>query len=79
MSDVVDLTEIRLAPVSETVAVLEDLLERARRGEIRGVAVAASCDQGCDASAYALGDGGIASLVLALRRLEVRLLDHCEG
>lgn len=75
---VVSLAERRLAPVPSVVALLEDALRRAKAGEIRGVAIAASCDMGCDASTYDLGDGGIASLNLGLDRLKVRLLDHRE-
>ena len=58
--------------------VMEDMLERAKRGKIRGVAIAAACDQRSDATVYALGDEGIAPLVLACERVKLRLLEHCE-
>ena len=74
-STVTRLDALRLAPVPAVVDALEDLLERAKSGEIRGFAVAASCDAGSDGTTYELGDGGIASLVLAMERLKLRLLD----
>ena len=64
--------------VSEVVELLRDLLARAERGEVIGVAVAASCDRRADASSYAIGEGTIAALVLGLERCKRRLLDHCE-
>lgn len=70
------LADRRLEPVPSVVALLEDVLRRARAGEIRGVAIAATCDARCDGSAFDLGDGGVAGLNLAIDRLKGRLLAH---
>jgi hypothetical protein len=40
------------------------------------VGVVAACSGRADATSYTIGEGNIASLVLACRRLERRLLDH---
>jgi hypothetical protein len=66
-------------PVPEVVDTLRDLLARAEAGEIIGIAVGAACNGRADASTYALGEGSIASLVLALERCKVRLMQHAEG
>lgn len=75
MNDIVSLAEVRLAPVPEVVELLEALLDRARSGEVRGLAVATACAPHAEATAYALGDGGVAALVLSVCRLHRRLLD----
>ena len=77
-----NLEPLRLAesgPVAEVVALLRDLLARAEAGEVIGVGVAMACAGRCDATAYAIGDGNIATLVLAGERLKMRLLIHGEG
>jgi hypothetical protein len=71
------LRKLEPEPVAEVVALLEEMLERARAGEIIGVG-AAACSGRADATSYTIGEGNIASLVLACRRLERRLLDHEE-
>ena len=65
-------------PVSSVVNIIEDLLERARRGEIVGVAIAAVSYRRGSVTMYDLGAGDVAGLVCANRRLESRLLEHCE-
>jgi hypothetical protein len=65
-------------PVAAVVELLEHAIERAKAGEIIGVAIAAATTGRCDLTSYALGEGSIATLVLANRRLEQRLLDHEE-
>jgi len=60
------------APVVE---LLEDLLTRARAGEIRAIGVAAQTCDGCDLTAYRLGDGTVAVLHLAATRLRDRILE----
>lgn len=62
------------APVPAVVAELEAALARAHAGEIIGVGILAACTGRADATSYALGEGSIAQLVLAGRRLERRLL-----
>lgn len=71
-----NLRQIKSAgPVLEVVALLEDLLERARSGEVIGVAVAAACNGRADATVYELGEGSVSSLHLGLCRMQRRLLD----
>lgn len=72
---VVDLSVLRAAPVPGVVAELERLLERARAGEIRGLAVVASCEGGAHATSYELGDGSIGDLIVGCLRLQRRLLN----
>jgi hypothetical protein len=72
------LRKLEPEPVAAVVALLEEMLERARAGEIIGVGVVAACSGRADATSYTIGEGNIASLVLACRRLERRLLDHEE-
>jgi hypothetical protein len=75
---IVSLAERRLEPVARVVEVLEDMLARAKAGEVRGVAIGTACDAKCDGSVYAIGDQTIATLVLAVERVKLRLLEHCE-
>jgi hypothetical protein len=74
----VSLAKHRLQPVPEVLALLADLTRRAKAGEIRGIAVACSCDARADSSAYVIGDGTIASLYLGIERCKVRLLQEGE-
>ena len=64
--------------VPEVVELLREALQRAESGEIIGVGIVVACSRRCGASSYSIGSGNIASLVLACRRLERRLLDHEE-
>lgn len=57
------------------VALLEEALVRARAGELVSVGLVAQTQGRFELTAYELGDGAIAYLVLACRRLERRLLD----
>lgn len=59
-----------VAPVEDVVALLEDALARARRGEYIGIGIVAACDRRSDATSYVIGDGDIATLA--------RLLEHGE-
>jgi hypothetical protein len=74
MSNVETLRLAESGPVEEVVALLREVLARAEAGEVIGVGVAMACAGRCDATAYAVGDGNIATLVLACARLKVRLL-----
>lgn len=65
-------------PVPEVVNCLRDLLRKAEQGEIIGIAVAASCDQRCEATTYEIGAADIAALVLGLERCKLRLLTEGE-
>lgn len=70
------LHAVEVEPVPEVVEILEDLLTRAREGEIIGIAVAAACDQHCTGLTFEIGDSNIADLYLAIERLKLRLLDY---
>ncbi len=74
----VSLAKHRLQPVPEVLSLLADLTRRAKAGEIRGIAVACSCDGRADSSVYTIGDGTIASLYLGIERCKVRLLQEGE-
>lgn len=78
MSDTPTLSLMRQGPVPEVVALLEDMLRRAHAGEIIALGVIAACTGRADASAYALGESDIATLVLACERLKMRLLREGE-
>lgn len=71
-------TLTRQGPVPEVIALLEDMLRRARDGEIIGLSVIAVCTGHADATAYALGASDIATLVLACERIKMRLLREGE-
>ena len=65
-------------PVPEVVDALRDALIRAERGEIIGVGIAMACTGRADGTSYAVGKGGIATLVLSCERLKMRLLSEGE-
>lgn len=69
-----ELIAIELTPVPGVVGLLEELLERAREGELRSLVVAAGTDMGGTATCYELGDGDVAHLVCAMERAKLRLL-----
>lgn len=71
---VISLADRRLEPVPAVVEQLEQALERARRGEIRGLAIAATVPSGRWTSAYVIGDTGLPALNLAVDLLKSRLL-----
>lgn len=68
-----------MTPQPDVVATLEDLLARARAGEVRGVAVACSLTGRERATAYALGDGDYAHLVAGVAWLQHRLITEDEN
>jgi hypothetical protein len=72
--EVVDLAEVRAAPVPGVVGLLEVYLERARAGELRSVAIAGAMVGQTTLSGYELGDQVAADLCLALDRLKLRLV-----
>ena len=74
-----DLSVVRLEPVPEVVAGLRSMLERAEAGEVRGYAIAASCDEGCSATGYVLGDGNCNDLIASLELVKLRLCGVVPG
>lgn len=67
-----------LGPELVVVEALEDLLQRARSGEIRALAFAACCTSGGVMHGHTLGDGSLSVLVCGLRLAERDLLDCFE-
>lgn len=61
-------------PVPEVVELLREALRRAEAGEVIGVALAMTCTPRAEMSAIAVGAGGIASLAMAIIRMQQRLL-----
>jgi len=74
VAPVVQLAELRFAPVPGVVKMLEDALDRARAGEIRALGLITCTQDHGTATAYSLGDGTVSELVCGGRRLELRLL-----
>ena len=70
-----DLVEFQRRPVADVIEAVEDLLEAARRGRVRGVCVAYITDDGCATTAYIPGDGSHAELHWALSCLLHRMRD----
>jgi len=62
-------------PVQAVVEVLEDLLNKARQGEVIAIAVGAVCHGRHTASVYTIGDAAIADLYHGIERCKARLLD----
>lgn len=63
-------------PVPVVVEVLEDMLDKARRGEVIAIAIGAVCHGRHTASVYTIGDATIADLYLGIERCKIRLLDE---
>jgi len=70
----VDLTALLLAPVPEVVDLLEQLLDRARSGDLRSIACAGQSTAAGTYTCHELGDGDLAHLVTAMERSKLRLL-----
>ena len=78
MADPINLRQLTPQPVPEVVELAERVLEMAKSGDLIALAYA-GCHVGrADGSAYALGDGSVASLVLGCERLKLRLLREGE-
>ena len=70
------LEEVRLQPVASVVAALEDLLQRAREGEVRGFAMVACADRRDVGTIYEPGDSSIADLVYGVEVVKARLMEE---
>lgn len=66
--------ESQLQPCADVVEVAERMLEMAKAGEIRAIAIACEAPGACAVTAFAMGDGDVAHLVLSIERLKLRLL-----
>jgi hypothetical protein len=73
---VIPLRALELAPRADVIALLEDMLERAKSGQVRGIAISVSTKGDCWGSAYKLGDGGIAHVIAGLVEVQARLLKN---
>ncbi len=69
----ITLREVGFEPVPQVVGVLEDLLERAKRGEVRGVAFAILLANRYIATEWEPAEMDSADLVYALWVLDQRL------
>ena len=74
---------IQLRPVDApvyagVVELLEEMLEMARKGEIDGVAVAATSPQGVTRQAYDRGGQPGAFLYMSIGHLQAAILNTCE-
>ena len=78
MTSPVPFPVVKQGAVPEVVALLEDALRRAKEGEIIGAGLALACTGRAESTAYVLGEGGVATLVLATERLKARLLREGE-
>lgn len=67
------LADAQLAPVPEVVAALETMLQRAKSGELRAVAIAGVTTGRGTSTGWDPGDMGIAHLWYAVRCLENRM------
>ena len=67
---------IEQPPNDALVDLLEDLLNKAKSGEVISIAVAMHTKGNCTTTAFELGRGDIAHLNLALDRIKLRLLDY---
>lgn len=77
-----EIRTLRVVPRAATankyaIEALENMLARAREGEVIGVAVAAVLADGSTATCYEKGEN-IATLLGSVQRLNVRLLGHME-
>ncbi len=81
MNEPSNLVELKAAPASaEIVELLQCLLERAHRGQIRAIAVAVHERPMDTGSTFSLGtDGDVAHLVTAIERVKLRLLHEGEN
>ena len=67
------LVEIKKTPDQNVIEQLEDLLKKARGGEIVGLAVAMRYEDGCTGNCFVRGPAGIA-LIGELELLKVELM-----
>jgi hypothetical protein len=72
---VVPLHVVELGPCEAVIGFLEDMLARAKRGEVRGVAVAASIKGDCWGTAFEPGDGAVSHLLAGTAELQRRILE----
>lgn len=77
-----EVTTLRIVPRAATankhaIEALENMLAKARDGEVIGVAIAAVLNDGSTATAYERGEN-IATLIGCCQRLNDRLLRHME-
>lgn len=74
--NVVELVQHRRPAHPRVVRLLQGMLERARRGEVRSVMVGTVTDDGCAGYCWTLGDGSIATLMAANAYLAADLVAY---
>jgi len=80
MSDVINLQEHSKTPDPAVIERLADMLERAKQGEIIGIAIGAVCHGRHTASSFVVGEGcTVADLYLGIERCKIRLLGYEGG
>jgi hypothetical protein len=73
------MEEMRRARQDRVVTCLEQILQRARNGEIGSVAIATVGQDLSTGSAYALGDKTLTELLGAIRLMEHRIMTAAEN
>ena len=72
--NLVSLAAVEHPPVAEVIDMLESMLERARAGQIIGVAIVAAEVGRYESTGFAIGEGAVSTLVCGTERLKLRLL-----
>lgn len=70
----ISLAERQLQPCADVVDVAERILEMAKAGKICAIAIAYEAPGACTGTAFAMGDGDVAHVLLPIERLKLRLL-----
>ncbi len=73
---VTSLKVAREQPDARVVSLCQELLARARRGELVSIAIAMQTQGAGTATSFEMGEGDTAHLVLAIERLKLRLLGY---
>ncbi len=69
-----ELKVLTRGPNPQVIELLEDMLERAKSGQIRGIAIATVNRDDCTSTVFELGDGYLAPLTGSVSYLHKRLL-----
>lgn len=75
MADLLHLAEA-LSPPSDVLELIADLLEAAKAGEVRALAIAYESTGQTTTTAYAVGDGDRAHLHFALSTVKARIMQE---
>ncbi len=78
MSNITPLRAVEHAPNAEVIELAERVLSMAKSGDLIGLGFVGVHVGRCDGTAFVVGDGTIAGLVLGCARLHQRLLAEGE-